>query len=355
MLKKISGLFNKKILNNLQENIEGNTDINKKEIEEVYNLKSIRILREILKVSFKKMNTIETSKEIIKVLKNNYSLDCVTILINKEGHFKIINTDMEEEYKDIAEGYFNELLKENTEGKIKSSETFLSYPTAEERKIKYFYAVNLKNKNEVIGTLIMENKSNNNFPEEELFKMIVENITIVIENSLYLEKISELALKDTLTGVYNRNFLEKDLKEKIENKKDKFSITIFDIDFFKKFNDKYGHIFGDKTLKIIANYVTRYLENEDLIYRYGGEEFIIYFHEKTEEEAYKIVENIRKGISNVLIEDERNVATVTASFGIYEYNNKDKDIATIIKKADQALYCSKETGRNKTTLYSYII
>lgn len=351
MFKMISDLFSKKRLNetNINEDINSNKNI----VIEEYNLKSIRILRSILEVSFKKMNTVETSGEIIKVLKNNYSLDCVTILINKENYFKIINSDIDPEYKDVAEKYFNDVLEEDTNGKIKCSETFLSYPTAKERNIKYFYAINLKNKNESIGALIIENRSNNGFSEEEFFKIIVENITIVIENSLYLEKINELALKDTLTGVYNRNFLENDLKEKIESNKS-FSIAIFDIDFFKKFNDKYGHVFGDKTLKIVANYVTRYLENEDSIYRYGGEEFIIYFHGKTEEETYEIVENIRKGISNILIEDDKNIATVTASFGIYEYNKKDKDIATIVKKVDQALYCSKETGRNKTTLYSYI-
>lgn len=342
---------------NIKEKEEGTSNSESEKIRENYDWKSTKILRSILEVSFKKDSINESSKEIIKILKDNYKLDYVTILIKKDNTelTEVASSDIEEEYLKKSQEYFTDVLKEkDLNGKIKCSKypnTFLSYPTAEERKIQYFYFIPLKTDTD-IGALIIENKTNSNlFSEEEFFRIIIENITIVMENCIFFDKLNSLAMRDGLTGIYNRNFMKQHLEPKIKEGKS-FNLVIFDIDHFKRFNDTYGHLFGDITLKEVSNHARNFLHQNDCIYRYGGEEFIIYLEDRTEEEAYKFIENLRISISNIIIEDGVSSATVTVSFGIYQYSGIEKTIKEIISKADKALYHSKETGRNKVTLYS---
>lgn len=166
-------------------------------------------------------------------------------------------------------------------------------------------------------------------------------------------KIEKLE-KDYLTGLYNRHKIAEKINEIIEKSKEKdsvFSIVIGDIDFFKKVNDNYGHLIGDMVLKYISNFLTDYIGINGTVGRYGGEEFIIILPEFTEDDAYLIMEEVRKNICDKKIYLENDYLNVSMTFGITS-SFGEKSLKELIKEADYALYEGKNNGRNKTMIYT---
>ncbi len=172
---------------------------------------------------------------------------------------------------------------------------------------------------------------------------------------IYLTDISELqrekrealnkASHDGLTGLYNREKFDElyALNFKQAQRYDrKFSIAIADIDFFKKINDTYGHVFGDKALKKIAKCLKSSLRKTDILARWGGEEFALLLPEANLDQAKKICEEIRKRIGQLKFE---NSCKVSISIGIAMFQEKDTK-ETLFKRADEALYKAKRSGRN---------
>jgi diguanylate cyclase (GGDEF)-like protein len=121
---------------------------------------------------------------------------------------------------------------------------------------------------------------------------------------------------------------------------------MFDIDFFKHINDSFGHDVGDKVLKAVAKMVSENIRNTDIFARYGGEEFIIIAPETTKEDAKILAEKLRSLIRNLHFEEGINV---TCSFGVASLEKHDTK-ETLLKRADEALYEAKKTGRNKVVV-----
>ncbi|HBJ1651996.1 GGDEF domain-containing protein [Clostridium botulinum] len=305
------------------------------------------IIKEILdKVSTNELNFIDSSAiNIIHVLKKNYSIDYCTILIKKQDILNIIASDVEKIYQEEIVAHCSKLLTK-TKGKaiINSTEdTYLDYGCARKRAIKYSYFLPLGN----IGALYIENYDNyvnNNF-EVEFFNVVMKNIGIILQNCVYQDTISNLAMKDNLTNLYNRNYMNKHL-EMLRKKNTSLIIAIMDIDHFKNVNDTYGHDFGDIVLKESSNYIKSNLEHNDEIYRWGGEEFIISFQNQDINEVLSKLDIIREGLSNYKISDAKINITITASFGVAILDEKES-LEKCIKRADKGLYISKENGRNQ--------
>ncbi len=166
----------------------------------------------------------------------------------------------------------------------------------------------------------------------------------ITERKEWEEKLKTLATTDGLTGILNRYAFNKFLEEEIyraERYSSKFSIILFDIDNFKKINDTYGHLTGDKVLKGIVKTVKKSIRKSDIFARWGGEEFIILLPDDSS--VVKVAEKIRKSIENERFE---GLPKITASFGTTTYKNGDS-INSIIKRADKALYLAKEKGKNR--------
>lgn len=310
------------------------------------------ILKEILdKVSKNDTNFIDSSaRYIIEVLKKHYKIDYCTIFVRDNTRLEIIATNVEELNKEEVTDHCISLLNKNINSAIISEgDTYLDYKAAEKRKIKYSYFIKLSN----IGALYIENKVNynDNSFELEFFKVIVKNITIILQNCIYQDEISKMAMRDNLTNIYNRNYMYKHLNLLVKGKGN-LVLAIMDIDYFKKVNDTYGHDLGDVVLKEISKFMKNNLSKNDEIYRYGGEEFIISFYKQNIEEVEYKLNNIREELSKLKIKDENSNLSinVTASFGLSEFN-KNRTIDDTIKRADLGLYQSKKTGRNKVTLY----
>lgn len=164
--------------------------------------------------------------------------------------------------------------------------------------------------------------------------------------------LKEIAMTDFLTNVNNRNGFDSKIKNIIGNYEN-ISLAITDIDKFKRINDRYGHEIGDVVIKEFASFLVDNIGPKDIIARWGGEEFVIAFAGRTEEEAYEILESIRKNISVLpFYTRESENFNISASFGVAQYNNIDNDFDKTVVLADEALYYSKSNGRNSVTKYS---
>lgn len=164
----------------------------------------------------------------------------------------------------------------------------------------------------------------------------------------YIQILNEQANLDGLTNLYNRRMLNKTLSEWL-NCYDKFSVIMIDIDFFKRVNDQYGHIVGDHVLQYLAQTMKSVSGKDELCFRYGGEEFTILVKNKTEKEVYKLAEKLRSIIKNT---NSPTGKPINISLGIASNQKEDTKPEQLIKRADAALYKSKRTGRNKTTIYT---
>lgn len=161
------------------------------------------------------------------------------------------------------------------------------------------------------------------------------------------------SLIDPLTGLYNRRAIFYGLKKEME-KSDRYkhstSVAMFDLDFFKRYNDSMGHVAGDKLLKRFSDLLRKIVRDYDLEGRYGGEEFILVFPETKLKEAVNICERIRKNLEKMkfLGMEKMPFGKITCSIGVAEYDGKKySSTETFIQKADHNLYRAKETGRNR--------
>ena len=184
---------------------------------------------------------------------------------------------------------------------------------------------------------------------------ILEIDGIKMNLSTYEEKrkLSELLTHDDLTGISNRRYLDfylNNMKKEVEKFDSTFGILFFDIDHFKEVNDIYGHEIGDEILKLVSHTLNANIRNEDLIGRWGGEEFIAIIKVDNKFELEVIAEKLRILISDSYFKlDDSRRLSVTISIGGTMFR-KMEDIASLISRADTNMYESKETGRNKVTI-----
>jgi diguanylate cyclase (GGDEF)-like protein/PAS domain S-box-containing protein len=160
-------------------------------------------------------------------------------------------------------------------------------------------------------------------------------------------KLIEMAHTDKLTGVYNRNYLDYLLE--YESGKAKIECTdlvivMMDIDKFKFFNDTYGHNYGDKVLKQVAQKITENLRKTDFAGRYGGDEFLVILPRTTINEAKSITERILNVVSQININDIKE--KISLSIGIVKQLNEE-EVSEVIERADKTMYNAKQSGGNK--------
>lgn len=158
-------------------------------------------------------------------------------------------------------------------------------------------------------------------------------------------------LFDPLTKAYNRRYFTEVINheiEKVRRSKGRFSLIMLDIDHFKSVNDIYGHTVGDHVLKEMVQVIKKNIRKYDIVSRIGGEEFTILLPNTEIEYAYGLAERIRKSIEEYKFIDDYNI---TVSLGITHYENGDT-LDTILKRSDDALYTSKNSGRNRTSISS---
>ncbi len=179
-------------------------------------------------------------------------------------------------------------------------------------------------------------------------RSVAENI--VNNYTKQIDKITEEANVDFLTGLYNRRFIEKRFKAEEFNGS---YIVLGDIDFFKKINDTYGHNCGDYVIKEIAQILKTSFRATDDVCRWGGEEFMIYIRDAYELDIEKKLNEVREAIAQNQFKYNDIKFKITMTLG-YSAITDEFDISQNIERADTALYHGKETGRNKVVCYNDI-
>lgn len=167
-----------------------------------------------------------------------------------------------------------------------------------------------------------------------------------------LEETAAKALVDSLTNVLNRSAYNMKIIQMIREfsrSKSYFCLLVLDIDYFKKFNDTYGHKAGDRVLKSVAASVQDSLRASDLVFRYGGEEFVVILSGIQEDNAFKLAEKIRKGVEKEYFVDKEKRLKVTISLGIACVSEGETELE-LFERADNAMYAAKRKGRNRVEI-----
>ena len=204
------------------------------------------------------------------------------------------------------------------------------------------------------GMVLMGNKvmgEEYSIAELSFIQHLMSFVSLAIQNNLHYER----TLRDVKTGLYNNGFFLTRLNEEITRTKrngTKTSIIIMDIDRFKRVNDAYGHLAGDKVLEELAITIKQTLRTHDIASRFGGEEFTLLLPNTDKENAYAAAERLRTIVADMKVLWERPLPQITISLGIFTFDKNTNLLAEeIIKRADEALYLSKERGRNRTTAW----
>lgn len=180
-----------------------------------------------------------------------------------------------------------------------------------------------------------------------------KNLALAFTNLRLREKLRFQALRDPLTGLFNRRYLLDTFEHELERAVESglpMSIAMFDIDHFKSFNDTFGHVAGDAVLTQLGMLVRDWAAKGDVAVRFGGEEFTIIMPETSPEQAHARLEKLRESIAAFPFEQNRQyLGQVTISLGYATYPVHGKGRESLIQSADQALYASKHNGRNRTT------
>ena len=164
-----------------------------------------------------------------------------------------------------------------------------------------------------------------------------------------LHRISDMAIRDELTGVHNRRYLMERIAEeshRCTRNGSTFCIGMIDIDLFKRINDTHGHLSGDDVLRSVASTASKTLRDIDFFGRFGGEEFVMVLTDTPIEDALITAERIRERIEQLVFPSIDQTLRVTISIGVAEHDRKT-DPALTLRRADEALYRAKESGRNK--------
>ncbi len=176
----------------------------------------------------------------------------------------------------------------------------------------------------------------------------------------YKNAMKRITVTDELTGLYNRKYLHQRLDSEISRSKrygGDVSCILFDIDFFKTVNDMYGYDWGDILLKKVADMLQALIRKEDVLTRYGDEEFILILPNTSEAQAFIFAERFRKDIEKMEFipanEDEAHPVTISGGISAYPFlENAEENSQTVIRYAEHALYAAKQRGKNQIIQFS---
>ena len=223
----------------------------------------------------------------------------------------------------------------------------------EMRSILSLISSPLISNNSFLGLLRLESKKDSFFNQDDLrFLSLVADLgSVALENSLLFQKTQDLAIHDDLTALYTRSYFIDRLRDEVRRAQrlDKhLSLMMIDIDFFKQYNDKFGHIVGDLVLKKMGVLLKEMLsEFNPLICRFGGEEFLVMLSGIDKKKSLIIAEELRQRIQSEKVVLRRQDTHVTVSIGVASLPLDTKDEDELVQKADKAMYTAKGKGRNQ--------
>jgi len=312
---------------------------------------------------FKKTIELDTSKSvvytrIVNIFKTKYNLKHFALyeINDKKRTRELIHIDDGE--KSICYAHVDENSLEcrayRTETDVISTEFTNLCQGCERKDVHhscFFY--NINDEYSIVVSITTKDKDELKNINKEIphLRNYLEAAKPVIESKLLMEKLRQTSLKDGMTGLYNRRFLEEFI-EKFMNQanrnKETYHVMMLDVDWFKQVNDTYGHDVGDMVIVEIGKLLQKHIRTSDMAIRYGGEEFIIMLQNSTDDGAMMVAKNIHSGFAATEFKVGAGESMFkTMSIGIAKFPTDGDTIWKCIKYADTALYVAKDTGRNK--------
>jgi diguanylate cyclase (GGDEF)-like protein/PAS domain S-box-containing protein len=206
---------------------------------------------------------------------------------------------------------------------------------------------------ETMGLLYLNSPNPGDFSESEhqLARTVSEHLSLALANLKLRETLHNQSIRDPLTGLFNRRYMEESLQREIhraDRNKQPLGIVMIDVDNFKRFNDTWGHEAGDLVLRELSRFLQQSIRGSDIACRYGGEELTLIFPEMSLEETYKRAEEIRQGIKEIDLKyHESSLGSITVSIGVASFPQHGRSSDSLIQLADAALYRAKYEGRDR--------
>ncbi len=229
--------------------------------------------------------------------------------------------------------------------------------TAIQRGIKVYASVPIWVGDQIYGTLVFLSRTLGERPLSDEDKVFIELLAAWFGKAMFEQRqrqiLETMAMTDSLTGLPNRRAADARLNVEFARAKrteGPFTIVICDLDRFKLINDHFGHDVGDEVLKHIGVVLQTALRESDWVARWGGEEFILFLHESTGQEAFNTMERLREEIKARPLATQHGNLELTASFGIGSYRDNEADITNVLAEADGCLYEAKRRGRDRVMM-----
>lgn len=229
----------------------------------------------------------------------------------------------------------------------------------DEEKIQTIYMIApLIIEDRVIGVIKMEREGEPFLPfsEDDVHKLSIlcAQTAVILRRAHLYEEVERLAIIDGLTGLYVHRYFQESLARELKRAsifKESLSLLMIDIDYFKRYNDEYGHLSGDEILRHIGRILKEGVCETDLVARYGGEEFAVILLHQNKEGAKKVAEELREKVETMRVKINGQDTKITVSIGVATFPDDANSCDEIIKCADQVLYQAKSKGRNRVVVY----
>ena len=353
----------------LMTRIKGLMEVEKNYTIMTKNYSTVTILQEIMVILGNKIPSNKKLERINEILINRFDIAYSTIVERTEQGNIIKATNVPSDLQDrILEldgsKIFNEAMCQNFPKYVTGLKT-LEYPSADERDVRSALMFPLYREDEYRGFWLLEDIRGNTFDNGATVQLsiIKDNITLVIQNNDYAvnlenktaelevanKKLEEMANRDGLTGAFNKAFMHKKLDEVFRGNRRSNSIAIMDIDYFKNYNDKNGHMEGDNLLKMLSQLITDSLREDDMLFRFGGEEFVILFSDTERKDAVMVAQRIRQKVADFVFpyEERQPNGDLTISVGVASSPDDATEKQRLLEIADERLYKAKSNGRNQ--------
>lgn len=316
------------------------------------------------------LNTI--TQQLIDSVKLALNAVQFLVLLKDEDkeHYQVFRTSSPDYQPELTISFDNPIVKwlEKSQGGLSHeqlySQPFFKSMWEQEKQGIHNLGIELiipiKSRETIIGMLMFTRKQNNTaYSQEDLdfLSYLGASTAVAFENARLYSRSQEEAITDGLTKLYNHRYFFKVLDEQVNQATPiEFSLIMIDLDFFKLYNDLYGHFEGDQALIMVASILHDTVGDKGIVCRYGGEEFALLLPFYDSKRAFDLAEKIRLEIqTSFLNSDDVTQRFLTASIGICTYPHAAPDSTELLKRADLAMYKAKNQGKNQTIIYSPMV
>lgn len=325
-------------------------------------MRELRISYELSRAMISSLNIDELIGEIVKQITTHFGYEIIAIyIVGEDEQYATLEwtVDAISQFKGtkikIGEGGIIGRVVESGQPYYAADVSMVPFhgPKPRDFEKKSEFSIPLKIQDKIIGVLDIESLRRDDFPKSvrSLLVALGAQIAMAIERSRLFEETKRLSTEDSLTGAINRRMMENKLMEQIteaELKGEKFAILFLDLDNFKEYNDRYGHQRGDEGLMSFVLTVKETLKEDDLLGRYGGDEFISLLPKTDIDRAIEVANRMLDGVrENELLQG------LTTSIGIGIFPDDGKDLVGLVRSADNACYLAKEKGGNRVEAASF--